>query len=489
MVSSASLRLYHWLPPAGRSVAASVRGLRLKAWRYGPDAERLVAEARDRETWTEAQWRDWTAERLAFVLRRAAARVPYYRRQWEERRRRGDRSSVESLENWPILEKESLREAPGSFVADDCDVRRMYHEHTSGTTGTPLDLWLSRRTLRAWYALYEARTRLWHGVGAGERWAMLGGQLVAPVSQTRPPFWVFNFPMRQLYLSSYHLSPDTVASYLEAMRRHRVTHLVGYPSSMAALAQMALDQGLRPAPLRVAFSNAEPLSPSQRERIGTAFGCPVRDTYGMSEIVCGASECGSGAMHLWPEAGLVEILEEASDAPAPSGESGRLIGTSLLNADMPLVRYAVGDRAASAPPGEPCACGRRLPQLRRIEGRSDDVVVTPEGRLVGRLDPVFKADLPIREAQIVQESLRRVRVKIVPAGELDTDAVRTVQDRIQQRLGSAMEVLVEIVSEIPRGPNGKFRAVVSLLPREPGRSSPAAADPKTEAGTEGRAQR
>jgi phenylacetate-CoA ligase len=160
-----------------------------------------------------------------------------------------------------------------------------------------------------------------------------------------------------------------------------------------------------------------------------------------------------------------------------------------LNADMPLVRYAIGDRAASAPPDEPCACGRRLPQLRRIEGRSDDVVVTPEGRLVGRLDPVFKADLPIREAQIVQESLRLVRVKVVPAGELDAGAVRSVQERIQQRLGSSMEVVVETVTEIPRGPNGKFRAVVSLLPREPGRIPPAAADPKTGAATDGRAPR
>ncbi|MEP6993949.1 MAG: AMP-binding protein [Acidobacteriota bacterium] len=459
------LALYHALPAPVRTGVASARGAYLRRWRYGPDAETLVAEAIERESWSPEQWRSWQEDRLSRVLHRAATQVPYYRRQWEERRRRGDRSSWERVENWPILPKARVRENPRAFVAEDCDPRRMYHEHTSGTTGTPLHLWQTRQTVRRWFGLVEARVQRWSGVTRFDRWSMIGGQLVVPVSRTRPPFWVVNRPMRQLYLSSYHLAPTNVASYLEAMRSYGVTYLLGYASSMVALAQGALEQGLQAPVLKVAFNNAEPLSPSQRQRITAAFGCPVRDTYGMAEIVCGASECSSGAMHLWPEAGFVEILGEASEQSCPLGESGRLIGTSLLNADMPLVRYAVGDRAALGVPGAPCSCGRRLPELRLIEGRSDDVLVTPEGRLIGRLDPVFKADLPIREAQIVQEALNRVRVKIVPAGGFDSDALASVQHRLQQRLGSSIEVVVETVAEIPRGPGGKFRAVISLLPK------------------------
>src|SRR5919108_1156824 len=109
------LRLYHRLPAPTRSVAASLRGLYLRSWRYGPETERLVAEALEREQWSPERWKIWQEERLAYVLHRAATQVTYYREQWAARRRRGDRASWEYLENWPILEKEVVRETPRAF--------------------------------------------------------------------------------------------------------------------------------------------------------------------------------------------------------------------------------------------------------------------------------------------------------------------------------------------------------------------------------------
>src|SRR6185295_18022612 len=95
--------------------------------------------------------------------------------------------------------------------------------------------------------------------------------------------------------------------------------------------------------LTVAITNAEPLFDYQRSVIAKAFRCPVRETYGMAEIVATASECGEGALHLWPEVGCVEVFD--GDHPAGNGSSGDLICTGLFNADMPLIRYRVGDRA------------------------------------------------------------------------------------------------------------------------------------------------
>ncbi len=447
---------------------ASWRGFGLRSWRYGVDTESRVEEALERDSWSPARWRAWQEERLALVLQRAAVRVPYYRRQWEERRRRGDRSSVERLENWPILDKERVREVPASFVADDCDVRRMYAEHTSGTTGKPLDLWWSRDTVRAWFSLFEARIRRWNGVSRHDRWAILGGQLVVPVDRKRRPFWVWNAGLHQLYMSSYHLSPQNAPAYFEGMRRHGVTYAIGYASSLFALAQAALERGLRPPPLKVVISNAEPLYESQRLLIERAFGCPVRDTYGMAEIVAAASECGAGNLHLWPEAGIVEVLLDDSAEPAGEEQSGRLICTGLLNADMPLVRYEVGDRGRVAAAGGSCSCGRTLPVMGSIEGRADDVVMTPDGRRVGRLDPVFKAELRIREAQIVQESLTAIRVNVVPAAGFGPGDVREIVRGIQQRLGSSVAVAVETVDAIPRTAAGKVRAVVCRIPPDSG---------------------
>src|SRR5580765_8212784 len=126
-MTSRLLPLYHRLPPRMRSAAATLRGWYLNRWRYGPESRALMQEARERDGWSAVDWQKWREERLAYVLRRAATSVPYYRDMWSARRQRGDRSSWEILENWPILEKDTLRANPRRFVADDCDTRRMMH--------------------------------------------------------------------------------------------------------------------------------------------------------------------------------------------------------------------------------------------------------------------------------------------------------------------------------------------------------------------------
>jgi phenylacetate-CoA ligase len=462
-MSDTFLRLYHRLPGCVRTTAASLRGYYLRSWRYGPETERLVAEALEREHWSPERWNGWQKERLSYLLHRAATQVPYYREQWTARRRRGDRASWEALQNWPVLEKETLRENPAAFVADDCDVRQMFHEHTSGTTGKSLDLWWSRATVRAWYGLFEARCRRWHGVSRHDRWAILGGQLVTPAAQRRPPFWVWNTAFNQLYMSSYHLAPDLIPHYLDALRRYRITYLWGYTSSLYALAQEVRrrnDPGLE---MTVAITNAEPLFAYQRAAIAEAFLCPVRETYGMAEIVATASECPDGRLHLWPEAGCVEVLE--GDRPVAQGSAGDLVCTGLLNADMPLIRYRVGDGGSLPIADLPCSCGRLLPTLGSVEGRLDDLLYTADGRRIGRLDPVFKESLPIREAQIIQEALDRVRVRYIPAPGFTSEAAQSIVERLQARMG-AVKVILDGVEELPREANGKFRAVICRVPAE-----------------------
>lgn len=463
-MSDRLLWIYHRLPAPVQSLAASARGYYLRSWRYGPETDRLVEEALEREAWSAERWSAWQEERLAFVLSRAATQVPYYREQWAERRRRGDRSSPEELRNWPVLQKETLRENPRAFLAEDCDPQRMFRENTSGTTGKPLELWLSRETVRQWFAVYEARTRRWHGHSRKENWAILGGQPVVPADRQRPPFWVWNAPMRQLYLSANHLSRKNVPAYIHALDRYRVTHMLVYSSSAAVLAREALDLGLRPKLLRTIVTNAEPLFPWQRETLRAGLGAEVRETYGMAEIVTAAGECPSGTLHLWPEVGRLEILEEEEDAPMPPGETGRLVCTGLLNADMPLVRYAVGDRGALPAEESGCPCGRRLPVVSRIEGRTNDLLVTRDGRRIYWVNPVFYG-MPVREAQIVQETLDRVRVRCVPSPGFSASSARTIRERLVSRMG-AVEVLLEEVEAIPRGANGKFRAVVCNVPAE-----------------------
>lgn len=459
------LDIYHALPTPARSVVASLRGYYLRSWRYDRRTVEFTEQALEREQWSDERWKRWQEERLSFVLNRAATRVPYYREYWSRRRLQGDNASWEYLENWPILDKKIVRSNPEAFVADDCNVKRMYHEHTSGTTGKPLNLWWSMETVRKWYALVEARCRLWHGVSRHDRWALIGGQLVTPVSQRQPPFWVWNKGLNQLYMSSYHLAPDLMNSYLDAMVRYGITYLYGYTSSLYALAQTAIQMGRRDIHMAVALTNAEPVYDYQRASIAQAFNCPVRESYGMAEIVTTASECRSGRMHLWPEVGWVEIIDEGRIRS--HGDSGAVVGTSLLNADMPLIRYRTGDRGALPAEFESCQCGRTLPLLGHVEGREDDVLWTMDGRRIGRLDPLFKDDLPIHEAQIIQEALDCVRIRYAPTSDFKPHHEREIVQRLQARMGM-VRVVMEAVAEVPRESNGKFRAVICRLHKENG---------------------
>jgi phenylacetate-CoA ligase len=144
------------------------------------------------------------------------------------------------------------------------------------------------------------------------------------------------------------------------------------------------------------------------------------------------------------------------------GAPGRFVCTGLLNLDMPLVRYEIGDRGQPLVWDHDCACGRRLPILPGVDGRIDDVVLTADGREVGRLDPVFKGGLPVREAQIVQEALTRIRVNVVPGDGFDRRAEDELVRRVRDRLGD-VHVAVERLAELPRTRAGKMQAVVSMI--------------------------
>ena len=449
--------VYHRAPYPLRVAIASARGVVLQHRRYSRDTRGLVAEALGREAWSPEEWADYQAHRLERVLLGAREHVAAYQGFLG---RSGE--PVPSLERIPLLEKERLRANPQAFVRDDAP-RRLVAETTSGTTATPLSLWISRTEYRRWYALFEARWRSWYGVSGSDRWGIIGGQPVVPPGAEHPPFWVWNAGMRQLYLSSYHIAPHTAAAYARAIHEHRITYLLGYPSSLYALALACREMGVRPRRLRVVIGNAEPVLEHQREVIGEVFGCPVRETYGMAEFVAAASECDAGRLHLWPEVGVLEVLDHTRLATVGAGSPGRLVCTSLLNATMPLIRYVVGDTGALAPTDTTCGCGRTLPMLASLEGRSDDLVTTADGRFIGRLDPVFKGTLPIAGAQIIQEDLGRFRVLVVPAPGYGEDAAASITRRLKERVGEA-RVEIELIDRLPTGANGKFKAVISRVP-------------------------
>lgn len=456
------LSFYHHLPYPLRVIGASLWGLHLRSWRYGPETEQLVRDALEREMWNPQQWKNWQEERLSFILNRAATNVPYYREYWQAKRRHGDRTSWDLLENWPILSKETVRQNNPLFLADDCIKKRMYADHTSGTTGTPLTVWLSRSTVKQWYAVFEARLRRWYGVSYEQPWGIFGGQVVVPADQKRPPYWIRNLGLQQTYFSVLHIAPWSFRDYIKTIQGHKLTHLIVYTNSLYSIASEvpASEQPIK-SKLKVILTNAEPLFDFQRQKLESVFGCPVKETYGLSELVCAASECECGKMHWWPEIGLHEVINDNGDR-VKNGETGRLISTGLINADMPLIRYDTKDLTVQPLEDVPCACNRKLPLAGKFIGRYDDVIITKDGRRLTQLDTIFDPHLPLKEAQIVQNTLSDFVIRVIPDTGWKQENCDYLINELKKRVG---DVNVSIVEEhhIEKTWAGKFRIIVSNL--------------------------
>ena len=449
-------KIFHASPSVIRNLLATIRGRQIERLRCGNDFEELVEGAMARDSWDSNTWQKVQKEQLAKLLLHARNNVPYYRNYWDHHSLSTRDEDIMMLSNWPILEKETVRANAEDFISVTSDRKKMKVSHTSGSTGTPVNIWWTQEVQRKRWAIFEARHRRWYGVRSGDPFALLGGRMVTPVQQKKPPFWVWNAAGNQLYMSSYHLSKYNIPFYVNEMKRRRVRHIYAYTSSIFEIANIMLEQELVAPGIEVVVTQAEPVYDHQRKIIEKAFNCPVRESYGMAEMVTQAGECESGNLHLWPEYGVSEV-DNGSGKPVSSG-SGGLIATGLLNYDMPLIRYRTGDRVNLASTDKKCSCGRGLPILENIEGRIDDVLLTRDGRKVGRLSTVFKS-LPIIEAQTIQHSLDYFTLKIVPDKNFNEFSSLEIIQSFKERMGN-VEVNVELLDAIPRGANGKFRAVL-----------------------------
>jgi phenylacetate-CoA ligase len=200
----------------------------------------------------------------------------------------------------------------------------------------------------------------------------------------------------------------------------------------------------------------------QRKIIEQAFGTAVVDQYGCTEMALFVSQCERGVYHLHPEHGLLEVLGP-DNKPVPEGTPGEAVCTGFVNMAMPLIRYRLGDQIVEGRGA--CSCGRSFPVISELVGRVDDILLTPSGRFLGRLDPVFKPLSGIRETQIVQTSLDRLLVKLVVDGTFSAKESESLLYELHKRTGDEMRIDLEFLQEIPKERNGKFRSVLSLIPR------------------------
>jgi len=455
-------QIYPRLPVFLQNAACWYYGKKEARVRFGPEFERRLRELVDSEKWSAGEIEAYQNERLRSLIRNAYDNVPYYRERWkglkispDDIRSRGD------LHKLPVVTKEEIRQNVDRFVSQKTPKRELLSRHTSGTTGKGLHFYTTKEAVAFQWAVWW-RHRLRFGVAPGTWHANFTGQRVIPITQRTPPYWRWNRPMHQVLINMQSLTPAKIASIMELLNSQRLEFYSGYPSFIHMLALNATDAGLQlTSPPRVIFTGAENMLDFQQRDIHAFTGAILTDHYGCTEACCNASRCPEFVYHEDFEFCIMEGIERTPGDPART-----IVCTGFGCDALPFIRYEVGDTAVWQD-GKGCSCGRNSPVLLRVEGRTDDYVVTPEGARIARLDYLFKDALNVREAQIVQERLGEIRIRLVRRSAYGTKDELEIRRDIRSWLSPSLEVGFEYVEEIPREPNGKFRAVLSRLKSQP----------------------
>jgi phenylacetate-CoA ligase len=288
------------------------------------------------------------------------------------------------------------------------------------------------------------------------------GARVVPITGTKPPYWTYNLPEQQFLLSIFHLSQHTAAEYINFLHAHQGAVLEGFPSVLSILADFAIERG-ETIPMRAVFTSGEPLYSEAREKIASAFQANVFDSYGMTEYCGLIQQCEKGEMHLAPEYGYLEILDDAGTA-AFGGEEGYFVWTGFLNRAMPLVRYRIGDRGRWKL-GPPCRCGRASARVIPTITRESEILHCPDGRIFSprALNQFLKKATSLRFCQFIHDRPKHVIVRAVASNGRASQEMMEIRGDLQQLLGQAMRVTAEIATEPVIFPGGKIPLIVNRL--------------------------
>lgn len=435
-----------------RKSILTLTGYAKRFLRRGRLFHQLLQELRQNEKLSRSELIEYQNQKLQLTVRQAYKDTSFYRQLFEKLKLTPeDIQTVDDLQLLPILKKSDLRGNEKQFVSSNSVLK--FKAYTSGTTGTPLNLFRDRFSINLENAAIW-RQRNWAKVMLNDRIVKIRGDIITPIDNSKPPFWKYTSADKQLIMSSYHLSDEFIPYYLQKLRDFCPAAIEAYPSSVYRLARYMQVHQETPILVKAVFTSSEMLFDYQRELIEKYFG-RVFDYYGNAERVAYIAMCEFGNYHCASDYSVVEFL------PTQDPDLYQIVGTTLHNAAMPLIRYATGDLARLS--HQSCPCGRAFPLIKNIEGRQDDYVITPSGKWIGRLDLVFKGVSELVEGQIIQEEIDLVRVLIVPTNNFTQDNENILLDKLRERLGKEIKIVVQKVDFISRTKQGKFKLVVSKV--------------------------
>jgi phenylacetate-CoA ligase len=452
-------KIYYKLPFFFQNIVISLYGLYWKKRRFGGVFKKEVDLFRSRNSFSKKQWYEYQEKELRKLLVHSFTNVPFYKKKYTEAGfSLGDFQTfkLNDLNKLPFLEKEELRQFGKTELLSRTRIKGNFYS-SSGSTGTPVNIYFSRNFHQKWSAAFEVRIREWAGVNRHNCRAMIGGRLVVPVSQKKPPYFRFNRFENQLYFSINHLSKLTAKSYIESMNKFGVECLTGYANSIWLLAKYGIDLNLDSLKLKSVITSSEKLTELMRKDISNFFKCKVYDSYSGIECCGLISEYENGMLHWSPDVSVMESITKDTI----EGDLRELVCTGLLNFDQPLIRYRIGD-LISLSLDKIYESKIEMPVIKEIVGRTDDIVTLKDGRQLGSFNRFFADIIGLNKVQVIQYTHLHFHLNVVKSDDFDESTIKQIRSVFQNRIGE-VKLTFDFIKEIPTSKNGKFKAVISKI--------------------------
>ena len=400
-------------------------------------------------------------QNLKTFIQTISTQVPYYRQLFNDLNLSvDDFNSAADLQKLPLLDKATIRTEQDQLKREG--VSRFDQSNTGGSSGEPLIFFMGMNRVSHDVAAKWRATRWWD-VNIGDKELVIWGSPVELGSQDKIRL-IRDRLFRSKLLPAFEMNEANLDGFIQQIKDYQPKMLFGYPSALTLIAERAdkTKIDLTTLGIKVVFVTSERLYDHQRETISKTFNAPVANGYGGRDAGFIAHQCPEGKMHLSAEHLIVELLDKQGK-PVPLGESGEVTVTHLCSEDFPFVRYQTGDIAAFD--SEPCRCGRGLPVLKEIHGRTTDFIQAKDGTLMHGLALIYVLrEIPeIKQFKIVQESLDKTQILIAADQTISEEIKAIIQQKIKQRLGETVEVEVIQMDKIPNEKSGKFRYVVSNI--------------------------
>ena len=423
----------------------------------GTEIQHRLRELERSQWFTRSEIERNQEQKLRALIRHAYKNVPYYHRIFREHRiQPEDIRTKADLEKIPLLTKDIIRTHFTELVAVNVPKSQRIAAHSSGSTGEPMKYYLDKATYSAGWA-QTFRCWGWAGYRLGEPYVKISLNPRESIYKN-----VQDRLMKTRYIYASGITDANITRKISEIQHFNPKIIRGYASYLYLLAKSMEKTGTTCSGATIA-TTGDMLYPEYRKSLERQFNCKVFDGYGGEGTPVGF-ECESHeGYHLCEEDVIVEFLSNSEKA-AP-GEIANIVFTNLNNYAMPFIRYDIRDLGIYTE--EMCSCGRALTLMKSVEGRDTDIVVTPGGDylVVHYFTILFEYFEGVDQFQVVQESLNELRVKIIPNEKFRDSDLMQIHDRIQERMGTSVNIRIDFVEDIPLyGRSGKRRFVISHVP-------------------------